>query len=56
MTRVRVEVSDEQRTDLAAPRQLPGVKGYIKQGEQHQFIVGARRRQGGGRHARIAGR
>ena len=40
MTRVRVEVSDEQRTDLAALRQLPGVKGYIKQGEQHQFIVG----------------
>ena len=42
MTRVRVEVSDEQRTDLAALRQLPGVKGYIKQGEQHQFIVGPR--------------
>ncbi|MEX7631225.1 PTS transporter subunit EIIC [Serratia marcescens] len=40
MTRVRVEVSDEQRLDLAALRQLPGVKGYIKQGEQHQFIVG----------------
>ena len=40
MTRVRVEVSDEQRSDLAALRQLPGVKGYIKQGEQHQFIVG----------------
>ncbi len=40
MTRVRVEVSDEQRLDLAALKQLPGVKGYIKQGEQHQFIVG----------------
>lgn len=37
MTRVRVEVSDEQRTDLAALRQLPGVKGYIKQGEQHRL-------------------
>jgi PTS system sucrose-specific IIC component len=40
MTRVRVEVSDEQRLDLAALKELPGVKGYIKQGEQHQFIVG----------------
>ncbi len=40
MTRVRVEVSDEQHLDLAALKQLPGVKGYIKQGEQHQFIVG----------------
>ncbi len=40
MTRVRIEVSDEQRLDLAALKQLPGVKGYIKQGEQHQFIVG----------------
>ena len=40
MTRVRVEVSDEQRLDLAALKQLSGVKGYIKQGEQHQFIVG----------------
>ncbi|MFS7192717.1 PTS transporter subunit EIIC [Serratia proteamaculans] len=40
MTRVRVEVSDEQRLDLAALKQLSGVKGYIKQGDQHQFIVG----------------
>ncbi|QUY48006.1 PTS transporter subunit EIIC [Serratia plymuthica] len=40
MTRVRVEVRDEQRLDLAALRQLPGIKGYIKQGDQHQFIVG----------------
>ena len=40
MTRVRVEVSDEQRLDPAALKQLSGVKGYIKQGEQHQFIVG----------------
>jgi PTS system sucrose-specific IIC component len=40
MTRVRVEVNDEQRLDLVALKQLPGIKGYIKQGEQHQFIVG----------------
>jgi PTS system sucrose-specific IIC component len=40
MTRVRVEVNDEQRLDLALLKQLPGIKGYIKQGEQHQFIVG----------------
>ena len=40
MTRVRVEVRDEQRLDLPALKQLPGVKGYIKQGDQHQFIVG----------------
>ncbi|CAI2459576.1 PTS transporter subunit EIIC [Serratia plymuthica] len=40
MTRVRVEVRDELRLDLPALKQLPGVKGYIKQGDQHQFIVG----------------
>lgn len=40
MTRVRVEVRDEQWLDLARLKQLTGVKGYIKQGEQHQFIVG----------------
>lgn len=40
MTRVRVEVSDELRLDLPALKQLPGIKGYIKQGDQHQFIVG----------------
>lgn len=40
MTRVRVEVSDEQRLDLALLKKLDGVKGYIKQGDQHQFIVG----------------
>lgn len=40
MTRVRVEVRDEQRLDLPALKQLTGIKGYIKQGDQHQFIVG----------------
>lgn len=40
MTRVRVEVRDEQQLALAALRQLEGVKGYVKQGNQHQFIVG----------------
>lgn len=40
MTRVRVEVHDEERLDLASLKTLEGVKGYLKQGEQHQFIVG----------------
>lgn len=40
MTRVRVEVRDEQRLDIAALKKLPGVSGYVKQGEQHQLIVG----------------
>ncbi|MFP3786960.1 hypothetical protein, partial [Burkholderia sp. SIMBA_024] len=40
MTRVRVEVCDEQHLDLPALKQLTGIKGYIKQGDQHQFIVG----------------
>jgi PTS system sucrose-specific IIC component len=40
MTRVRVEVHDEQQLDLSGIKTLTGIKGYIKQGEQHQFIVG----------------
>ncbi len=40
MTRVRVEVNDDERLALARLRQLDGVKGYVKQGNQHQFIVG----------------
>lgn len=40
MTRVRVEVSDEGQLQLNDLRQLEGVKGYVKQGSQHQFIVG----------------
>lgn len=40
MTRVRIEVNDDARLDLTRLRQLEGVKGYIKQGSQHQFIVG----------------
>ncbi|MDK1705675.1 PTS transporter subunit EIIC [Serratia rubidaea] len=40
MTRVRIEVSDEQRLELPQLQRLEGIKGYIKQGEQHQFIVG----------------
>ncbi|QDW32565.1 PTS sugar transporter subunit IIC [Yersinia sp. KBS0713] len=40
MTRVRIVVKDEQLPDLALLKQLPGVKGYIKQGQQHQLIVG----------------
>lgn len=40
MTRVRVELFDDAKLDLAATKQLPGVSGYVKQGQQHQFIVG----------------
>ncbi len=40
MTRVRIEVHDEQQLDLPGIKTLTGIKGYIKQGEQHQFIVG----------------
>lgn len=40
MTRVRIEVNDDARLDLTRLRQLEGVKGYVKQGSQHQFIVG----------------
>ncbi|MGV3345138.1 PTS transporter subunit EIIC [Enterobacteriaceae bacterium LUAb1] len=40
MTRVRVVVNDEQLLDLPELKKLEGVKGYVKQGEQHQFIVG----------------
>lgn len=40
MTRVRVEVHDDDRMDLAGIKQLAGISGYVKQGQQHQFIVG----------------
>lgn len=40
MTRVRVEVQDDDKLDLARLKKLPGVSGYVKQGEQHQLIVG----------------
>ncbi len=40
MTRVRIEVNDDALLDLTRLRQLDGVKGYVKQGSQHQFIVG----------------
>jgi len=40
MTRVRVEVHDDGRLDLARLKKLPGVSGYVKQGQQHQLIVG----------------
>jgi len=40
MTRVRVEVHDDDKMDLAGVKQLPGISGYVKQGQQHQFIVG----------------
>ena len=40
MTRVRVEVNDEAKLDLPRLKQLSGISGYVKQGQQHQFIVG----------------
>ncbi|HKN05323.1 MAG TPA: PTS transporter subunit EIIC [Buttiauxella sp.] len=40
MTRVRVEVNDVSLLDIARLKKLPGVSGYVKQGEQHQLIVG----------------
>ncbi|MEN5017693.1 PTS transporter subunit EIIC [Erwinia sp. Eh17-17] len=40
MTRVRVEVSDDSLLHPDDLRQLDGIKGYVKQGSQHQFIVG----------------
>lgn len=40
MTRVRVEVNDESLLDIEKMRALEGVKGYVRQGGQHQFIVG----------------
>ncbi|MGS8566364.1 PTS transporter subunit EIIB, partial [Salmonella enterica] len=40
MTRVRVEVHDDDQLDIAHLKQLPGVSGYVKQGQQHQLIVG----------------
>jgi PTS system sucrose-specific IIC component len=40
MTRVRVEVHDDDQLDIARLKQLPGVSGYVKQGQQHQLIVG----------------
>lgn len=40
MTRVRIEVRDEAKMDLPRLRKLSGVSGYVKQGDQHQLIVG----------------
>ncbi|WP_312926795.1 PTS transporter subunit EIIC [Pseudescherichia sp.] len=40
MTRVRFEVQDEGLLNISGLKALPGVSGYVKQGEQHQLIVG----------------
>lgn len=40
MTRVRVEVQDDSQLDIPRLKALPGVSGYVKQGVQHQLIVG----------------
>ncbi|WP_369788887.1 PTS transporter subunit EIIC [Rouxiella sp. WC2420] len=40
MTRVRIEVENEQLLDLPGLKKLEGIKGYVKQGQQHQLVVG----------------
>ncbi|MBF6635138.1 PTS transporter subunit EIIC [Rouxiella silvae] len=40
MTRVRIEVFDELLLNIPELKKLDGVKGYVKQGAQHQLIVG----------------
>ena len=40
MTRVRIEVENEQLLDLLGLKKLEGIKGYVKQGQQHQLVVG----------------
>ncbi len=40
MTRVRVEVHNDEQLDVPRLKQLSGVSGYVKQGQQHQLIVG----------------
>ena len=40
MTRVRVEVHNDDQLDVPRLKQLSGVSGYVKQGQQHQLIVG----------------
>jgi PTS system sucrose-specific IIC component len=45
MTRVRVEVHDDDQLDVPRLKQLSGVSGYVKQGQQHQLIVGPGKRR-----------
>lgn len=40
MTRVRLTVRDDALLALEKLKGLPGVSGYVRQGEQHQLIVG----------------
>ena len=40
MTRVRVEVHNDDQLDVPGLKKLSGVSGYVKQGQQHQLIVG----------------
>lgn len=40
MNRVRVEVLDDRRVDVAALKRVKGVKGYVLQGRQQQLIAG----------------
>lgn len=57
MTRVRVEVHDDDQLDVPGLKQLSGVSGYVKQGQQHQLIVGPVESGAGCRcHARADGR
>lgn len=45
MTRVRVEVHNDDQLDVPGLKKLSGVSGYVKQGQQHQLIVGRARRR-----------
>ncbi|OON37598.1 PTS sugar transporter subunit IIC [Izhakiella australiensis] len=40
MTRVRIELHDDSKLDVAMLKDVDGIKGYVHQGRQHQFIVG----------------
>jgi len=40
MSRVRVELKDESLFDPHTIKDIPGVFGYVKQGTQHQIVVG----------------
>lgn len=49
MTRVRVEVQDDSQLDIPRLKALPGVSGYVKQGEQHRTDRWAGEGRAGGR-------
>lgn len=51
----RAEINDDGLLDIAGLKKLPGVSGYVKQGQQHQLIVSwAGGTASSGCHARAA--